>query len=116
MSKYYYTISEVCNLLDLKAHVLRYWEKEFFQLHPQKNQNRNRRYSQEDIEIVKKIRYMLYEQKFTIEGAKKRFKSTKKTNSMKQLQLSFADEGCDKKKKIINDLKKVREAFRQLLK
>jgi DNA-binding transcriptional MerR regulator len=114
MKKYYYTIGEVCNLLDLKPHVLRYWEKEFSQLRPKKNQNRNRRYTPEDIEIVKKIRFMLYEQKFTIDGAKKRFKKTKKEVAA-QLELGFVDEDIDKKQKIINDLKYIKEILNSAL-
>lgn len=116
MTKYYYTIGEVCNLLDLKAHVLRYWEKEFTQLKPRKNQNRNRRYTPEDIEIVKKIRYMLYEQKFTINGAKKRLKSSPKTENLNQLELEFMDEDIDKKQKIINDLKHIRDLLTKITK
>lgn len=116
MTKYYYTIGEVCNLLNLKAHVLRYWEKEFPQLKPRKNQNRNRRYTAEDIEVIKKIRYMLYEQKFTIDGAKKRFKASKKKEPLEQLELSFIDEDIDKRKKIISDLKHLRDILSTMLK
>lgn len=115
MKKYYYTIGEVCNLLDLKPHVLRYWEKEFPQLRPKKKQNRNRRYTPEDIETVRKIRYMLYEQKFTIDGAKKRFEKNKKEQTQ-QLELGFLDEDIDKKQKIINDLKYIKELLNSALK
>jgi len=115
MKKYYYTIGEVCNLLDLKPHVLRYWEKEFPQLKPKKSQNRNRRYTPDDIETVRKIRYMLYEQKFTIDGAKKRFRVGKK-ESLEQLELEFVDEDIDRKKKIINDLKHIRNILNSICK
>ena len=116
MVKHYYTIGEVCNLLDLKPHVLRYWEKEFLQLRPRKSQNRNRRYTPDDIDVVRKIKFMLYDQKFTIDGAKKRFKASRKNESKEQIQISFVEEDFDKKNKIINDLKRVRDTISQLLK
>lgn len=87
MKKFYYTIGEVCNLLDLKPHVLRYWEKEFPQLKPRKILGRNRKYSLDDVEIVKKIRHMLYEQKFTIDGARSRLKATLREKP--QMELEF---------------------------
>jgi len=77
MKKYYYTIGEVCNLLQLKPHVLRYWEKEFPSLRPKKAAGRNRKYSSKDIELLKKIQYMLYTQKFTIDGARKKLSEMK---------------------------------------
>ncbi|MDY6915326.1 MAG: MerR family transcriptional regulator, partial [Candidatus Cloacimonadota bacterium] len=52
MKKSYYTIGEVSNLLKVKAHVLRYWEKEFPQLNPKKNFGRNRRYDKDDIQLL----------------------------------------------------------------
>ncbi|MCF7857766.1 MAG: MerR family transcriptional regulator [Candidatus Cloacimonetes bacterium] len=93
MKKYYYTIGEVANLLELKTHVLRYWEKEFPQVHPKKKFGRNRKYSPDDIEILKKIKYMLHIQGFTIDGAKKKLKEEMKHRE--QLNLDFS---LDKKK------------------
>lgn len=107
MSKFYYTIGEVCNLLDMKAHVLRYWEKEFSQLKPKKILGRNRRYSLDDIELLKQIKHMLYEQRLTIEGAKKKLKISRKRPN--QIELDFTVDKTEVKKKIIQELKEVKE-------
>lgn len=72
MKKYYYTIGEVCNLLDLKPHVIRYWETEFRQLNPSRLKGRNRRYSPEQIDLLRIIKDLLYVQRFTIKGVKKK--------------------------------------------
>ncbi|MBW6516098.1 MAG: MerR family transcriptional regulator [Candidatus Cloacimonetes bacterium] len=77
MKKYYYTIGEVCNLLDLKPHVLRYWESEFRQLNPHRTQGGSRRYTTEQIELIKIIKDLLYIQKFTIKGVKKKLSQIK---------------------------------------
>ncbi|HPR18899.1 MAG TPA: MerR family transcriptional regulator [Candidatus Cloacimonadota bacterium] len=106
MSKFYYTIGEVCNLLDLKSHVLRYWEKEFPQVKPQKRLGRNRRYSPEDIDLLKKIKYMLYEQRFTIDGVRKKLKEEKKQPN--QLELDFSSDKTEVKENIIRKLKEVK--------
>jgi DNA-binding transcriptional MerR regulator len=70
--KAYYSIREVCAQTGLEPHVLRYWENEFPQLKPKKNRAGNRAYRDKDIETVKLIKQLLYEEKFTISGAKKR--------------------------------------------
>lgn len=72
IEKLYYTISEVAEATGLKQYVLRYWESEFPQLQPIKNRSGNRVYTKEDIEIVQRIKTLLYEEKYTIEGAKRR--------------------------------------------
>jgi len=110
MKKYYYTIGEVGNLLDLKAHVLRYWETEFPQVHPKKKFGRNRRYSPDDIDILKKIKYMLHTQGFTIEGARKKLKED--MQHKEQIQLDFSVDKKEAKKHIINELKQVKELLR----
>lgn len=70
-TKMYYSISEVCAKTGLESHVLRYWESEFSQLRPKKNRAGNRAYREKDILLITQIRHLLYEQKFTIPGAKK---------------------------------------------
>ena len=103
MKKFYYTIGEVANLLNLKQHVLRYWEKEFSQLHPRKKEGRNRRYNPEDIELLKKIKYMLYIQKFTIEGVRRKLKEMKKNKF--QTEIDFSIDKKEMKRNIINELR-----------
>ena len=70
IKKLYYSIGEVSNIVGLKPYVLRYWETEFKQLSPPKNRSGNRTYRQKDIDIIIKIKDLLYNNKYTIEGAK----------------------------------------------
>ena len=70
IKKLYYSISEVSEITKLKAYVLRYWETEFSQLNPPKNRAGNRTYRQKDIEIILRIKDLLYEKKYTIDGAR----------------------------------------------
>jgi DNA-binding transcriptional MerR regulator len=70
--KLFFRIGEVCELIKVQPHVLRYWETEFPMLAPQKNRAGQRVYRRKDVEMVFRIRDLLYEEKFTIAGAKKR--------------------------------------------
>ncbi len=70
ITKLYYTISEVAELVDEEAHVLRYWETEFNQLRPKKNRGGKRIYTREDIDMVFRVRHLLRDEKYTIEGAR----------------------------------------------
>ncbi|MFC1785166.1 MerR family transcriptional regulator [Candidatus Neomarinimicrobiota bacterium] len=70
IKKLYYSISEVCKLTGLKSYVLRYWETEFRELKPPKNRAGNRTYRKKDIDTIFKIKELLYDKKFTIEGAR----------------------------------------------
>jgi DNA-binding transcriptional MerR regulator len=70
--KLFFRIGEVCELIKVQPHVLRYWETEFPMLAPQKNRAGQRVYRRKDVEMVLRIRDLLYEEKFTIAGAKKK--------------------------------------------
>ena len=70
IKKLYYSIGEVSKMVDLKSYVLRYWETEFKQLSPPKNRAGNRTYRQKDIDLIFKIKDLLYNKKYTIEGAR----------------------------------------------
>ena len=74
IKKLYYSIGEVSVATDLKQYVLRYWESEFPQLSPAKNRAGNRTYREKDIELVNFIKTLLYEKKYTIEGARQKLK------------------------------------------
>jgi DNA-binding transcriptional MerR regulator len=76
--KLYYSISEVSKLTDVKPYVLRFWEKEFPMLKPKKNRSGNRVYQSKEIELVKKIKSLLYENGFTIEGARQQLRNGRK--------------------------------------
>ena len=70
--KRYFTIGEVSSLCDVKPHVLRYWEQEFPQLKPVKRRGNRRYYQRQDVLTIRQIRALLYEQGFTIGGARQR--------------------------------------------
>ncbi len=70
--KLYYSISEVCRMTGLEPHVLRYWETEFPQMRPRKNRAGNRAYRPREIQYIHYIRHLLHEEKYTIQGAKKK--------------------------------------------
>ena len=70
VKKLYYSIGEVSELTSLKSYVLRYWETEFSQLKPPKNRAGNRTYRQKDIDLLLDIKDLLYNKKYTIEGAR----------------------------------------------
>jgi DNA-binding transcriptional MerR regulator len=74
-SKLYYSIREVAEITGLKSYVLRFWEKEFPFLKPKKNRAGNRSYQQKDIDLINQIKHLLYDEGYTIEGAKSRLKT-----------------------------------------
>tara|TARA_B100001173_G_C15842587_1_gene485273 strand:- start:45 stop:350 length:306 start_codon:yes stop_codon:yes gene_type:complete len=78
MDKKYLSISEVSALCNIKSHTLRFWEKEFEQLRPVTRKGSRRYYQSKDIELIKQIQSLLYEEGMTIIGAKKSLQSSKK--------------------------------------
>jgi DNA-binding transcriptional MerR regulator len=70
--KEYYAISEVCEITQLRPHVLRYWESQFPVLSPPKNRAGNRNYRKKEIQLIQLIKYLLYVEKYTIEGARQK--------------------------------------------
>lgn len=73
--KIFFKIGEVCDLVEVQAHVLRYWETEFPMLSPQKNRSGQRTYRRRDVEIALRIKELLYDELFTIAGAKKKLQT-----------------------------------------
>jgi len=86
--KLYYSISEVAHMTRLEAYVLRFWEKEFPMLKPRKNRGGNRTYQKSDIEMINRIKQLLYKENYTIEGARNRLKGIKPTLEKKDLVAS----------------------------
>ena len=118
--KLYYSISEVSEIAGLKPFVLRYWETEFTELHPSKNRAGNRIYRRNDIELILKIKELLYTEKYTIAGAKQRLKSDRLKNAQnerpRQLSLTLGnvrDEAL--LNEIADDLKGVVEKLDEIL-
>jgi DNA-binding transcriptional MerR regulator len=89
-SKLYYSISEAAALTKIKPHVLRYWESQFKMLRPKKNKAGNRMYRKRDLKLILLIKELLYEQGFTISGAKKKLQDEKDA-IRDQLEFSFGD-------------------------
>jgi len=79
--KFYFKIGEVSAITGVKPHVLRYWESEFRMFSPSKSRGKQRQYERRDIELALEIKELLYEQGFTIAGARKHLKSRKKTST-----------------------------------
>ena len=78
----YYSIGEVCNLTGLKPHVLRYWETQFRELRPTKNRAGNRVYRTKEIKLIELLKQLLYEEKYTIDGARQRLAHLRETGEL----------------------------------
>src|SRR5688572_26251295 len=76
--KEYYSISEVCDLVGLRPHVLRYWETQFPVLNPSKNRSGNRVYQRKEIKLILYVKHLLYDEKYTVEGAKQKLEQLRK--------------------------------------
>lgn len=107
--KRYYSISEVSDMLGLKQHILRYWEKEFPQLRPRKNRAGNRAYTEKDIKTLLRIKELLYNEKFTIRGAKKQLQA--EGGGVEEAQLSIPFERI----RIRGELDEIRQEILKLI-
>ncbi len=105
--KLFFKIGEVSRLTEVKAHVLRYWESEFPTLNPPKNRADQRVYRKKDIETVILIKRLLYDENYTISGARKRLREVRSGEKAKG-QMDLFSGGVDRKKveAAINDLEK----------
>ncbi len=90
--KLYYSISEVARITSLQPYVLRFWEKEFPMLHPRKNKGGNRYYQKRDIEMVNRIKQLLYTENYTIAGARKQLRERVATPEKKRLIIKAKSE------------------------
>jgi DNA-binding transcriptional MerR regulator len=79
----FFSIGDVCDLTDLKPHVLRYWESQFRFLHPAKNRSGNRVYQRREVELIMLVKELLYVDKYTIEGARVRVDEYRKNGALK---------------------------------
>ena len=108
-SKRYFTIGEVSELCGVKPHVLRYWEQEFTQLKPVKRRGNRRYYQRHDVVLIREIRSLLYEQGFTIGGARQQL------GAGGDIKQSHSSVDSDEQKKLINELVKELEDLKILL-
>jgi len=111
--KLYYKIGEVSSITRVKPYVLRYWENEFKIISPKKSTARQRVYSRKDIELILEIKKLLYKDKFTLEGAKKKIRSIK-AEIKKQNQLDFPF-GDIKYRNTLKSIKKELTSIKKML-
>ena len=89
----FFSIGDVCELTDLKPHVLRYWESQFRFLHPAKNRSGNRVYQRREVELIMLVKQLLYVEKYTIDGARQRVDEYRKAGELKSLARGALDAG-----------------------
>jgi DNA-binding transcriptional MerR regulator len=99
--KLYYKIGEVSKIAGVKPHVLRYWESEFREIKPYKTQSLQRLYRRKDIELILRIKKLLYDDLFTISGAKRKLKDS--PEGVKQMELPFDEKAY---KEIFREIKR----------
>jgi len=126
MKKLYYSIREICELLNEEQHTLRYWEKEFEELKPKKNRGGNRIYSSKDLIIIKLIKKLLREEKLSLKGAKEQISRILHSNDEKSLLAKFdnnlskneekKETGINSNQKIsIDELQEIKELLKNIL-
>ena len=106
-AKRYFTIGEVSELCGVKPHVLRYWEQEFTQLRPVKRRGNRRYYQHHEVLLIRRIRELLYEQGFTISGARHRLDEasvSSRSLSREPIEPAPADSGIRREIQGILDL------------
>ena len=109
IKKLYYSIGEVSKITELKQYVLRYWETEFKELSPSKNKAGNRTYRQKDIDLINKIKDLLYNQKFTIDGARNMLSNDSHQDAEQDTPVSPKEMDLDLLIKIRTELKSILE-------
>lgn len=102
--KLYFTIGEVSKLCNLKPHVLRYWEQEFPQLNPHKRRGNRRYYQRKDVLVIREIISLLYEQGFTIEGARAKLSERSSESVTNPLSYHWVKETIANLERILEDL------------
>jgi len=113
-AKRYFTIGEVSELCGVKPHVLRYWEQEFTQLKPVKRRGNRRYYQHHEVLLIRRIRELLYEQGFTINGARNRLDS-RETNRRDTAEAEAALAGMSGPEMIPVDVGQLRGALLEIL-
>ncbi len=113
----YYRIGEVSRITGLKPHVLRYWETEFRTIKPYKTGSLQRLYRKRDLELILRIKKLLYEEGFTISGARRKIRDVEKGDG-KRTKLTPADKGSDEKERellfvIREELKGIRDMLEE---
>jgi len=112
LKKLYYSITEVAEMTGLKPHILRYWETEFPFLKPKRNRAGNRAYRKRDIEMVLLIKKLLYEEGYTIEGAKQKIRQMRRQKKSAGGKEELGPQCRQFLREILAELEKVRDALK----
>jgi DNA-binding transcriptional MerR regulator len=106
--KRYYRIGEVSRITGVKPYVLRYWESEFRWMAPQKSRSKQRLYRRRDIDMILLIKKMLYEQRFTIAGARKKLREFGADRALESGNLAIETDHRSRYRKIRSELESIR--------
>jgi DNA-binding transcriptional MerR regulator len=106
--KRYYRIGEVSRITGVKPYVLRYWESEFRWMAPQKSRSKQRLYRRRDIDMILLIKKLLYEQRFTIAGARKKLRELGVGNALETGKLSLETDHGARYRSIRDELQSIR--------
>ncbi len=106
--KRYYRIGEVSRITGVKPYVLRYWESEFRWMAPQKSRSKQRLYRRRDIDMILLIKKLLYEQRFTIAGARNKLRELGAGHALESGQLTFAADHRARYRRIRDELQTIR--------
>jgi DNA-binding transcriptional MerR regulator len=112
-NKLYFKIGEVARLTKVKPYILRYWESEFNIISPIKSRGNHRVYKRRDIELILYIKKLLYSEKYSLEGAKKKVSGYRRLARQSQLSFPFTDRQY---RSALKDIKKDLASIRDLLK
>jgi len=113
--KRYFTIGEVSELCGVKPHVLRYWEQEFTQLRPVKRRGNRRYYQHHEVLLIRRIRELLYEQGFTISGARNRLDESLSASSVRSASSAPSPRATDARGVNLASLKQELKSVIELL-
>ena len=109
----FYSIGEVCDLTELKPHVLRYWESQFRFLSPAKNRAGNRVYARKEVELVLLVKHLLYTEKFTIDGARQKLDAHRRAGALRtEARAVLATEVVESLERDLRDLMDLLEGRR----
>ena len=111
-NKLYFKIGEVSTITGVEPYVLRYWESEFKSIKPSRTQSKQRIYRRKDVEIILEIKDLLYEEKLTIAGARKKLRALKSTDK-KQLNFDFTP--TKDHQNLLKEIKEELKALRKML-
>ncbi len=107
----YKTIGEVSELLQIPQHILRFWEDSFAQLKPLKRKGGRRLYSESDINLLRRIKVLLYDEGYSIKGVKKYLSKNKIDNIKTEGKLKVSEEVSLKLKEIVDNLNKIKKLY-----